>query len=225
MQKWLLVLIIIGLIPIVLFGRGWLMQSKAELILLSDAEQLQLLQFARRHLGNVLSGESEIVVNIDSLSVNLKKQAACFLTLTKDGALRGCIIDDFRPHEPLYKNVLRNVVLAATADQRFSPVRVDELDKIKIEISVLDIPRPLAFDDPEELPERLNPGKDGVILTTATGTSTYLPHVWEQFPDPVEFLSSLCEKQGACTDCWQTSPLPRVEIYHVFHFAEGDISL
>ncbi|MEE8593586.1 MAG: hypothetical protein V3T03_05620, partial [Candidatus Bipolaricaulota bacterium] len=94
MQKWLLVLIIIGLIPIVLFGRGWLMQSKAELILLSDAEQLQLLQFARRHLGNVLSGESGIVVNIDSLSVNLKKQAACFLTLTKDGALRGCIIDD-----------------------------------------------------------------------------------------------------------------------------------
>jgi len=160
MQKWLLVLIIIGLIPIVLFGRGWLMQSKAELILLSDAEQLQLLQFARRHLGDVLAGKSGIVVNIDSLSVNLKKQAACFLTLTKDGALRGCIIDDFRPHEPLYKNVLRNVVLAATADQRFSPVRVDELDKIKIEISVLDIPRPLAFDDPEELPERLNPGKD-----------------------------------------------------------------
>lgn len=225
MQKWLVILIIIGLVPIVLLGRGWLMHSKAESILLSNAEQLQLLQLARRQLEEELAGKSGIVVNAGSLSASLKRRAACFLTLTKDEALRGCIIDDFRPHEPLYKNVLRNVVLAATVDRRFSPVRVDELDKIRIGISILDIPRPLAFDDPEELLEKLNPGKDGVILTTTTGTSTYLPQVWEQLPDPVEFLSSLCEKQGACIDCWQTSPLPRVEIYHVFHFVEGDISL
>jgi len=109
-------------------------------------------------------------------------------------------------------------------DRRFLPVREDELDRIRIEISILDVPRPLAFDDPEELLNKLDPGKDGVILTTATGTSTYLPQVWEQLPDVVKFLSSLCEKQGACADCWQITPLPQVETYHVFHFVEGDIS-
>ena len=164
MQKWLVVLLIIGLVPIMLLGRGWLMHSKAESILLSNAEQLQVLQLARRQLEEVLAGRSEIVVSTDSLSVNLKKQAACFLTLTKDGNLRGCIIDDFRPHEPLYKNVLRNVVLAATVDRRFLPVREDELDRTRIEISILDVPRPLAFDDPEELLNKLDPGKTGSFL-------------------------------------------------------------
>jgi len=190
---------------------------------LSPDEQRLVLQLARRQLEMVLAGKGEIEVDRGKLSPALTRDAACFVTLTKKGTLRGCILDSFVPHEPLYKNVLRNVVLAATRDPRFLPVTRDEVDAIRIEISVLATPRPLLFDSPDDLLSKLSPGEDGVILKTRYGSSTYLPQVWETFPDPEVFLSSLCEKQGAPADCWRSDPSVEVEIYHVFHFAEGEL--
>jgi AmmeMemoRadiSam system protein A len=189
---------------------------------LSQAEQILLLQLARQQLEAVLAGEPGIAVDPALVSKNLRQEAACFVTLYEDGIMRGCMIDAFNPHEPLFQNVLRNAVLAATGDQRFSPVTIDELDGIRIEISVLDVPRALKFEDPGDLLEKLHPGVDGVILTTKVGLSTYLPQVWEAYPDPTEFLSHLCEKQGAAADCWKRNPLPQIEIYHALHFAEGE---
>jgi AmmeMemoRadiSam system protein A len=191
---------------------------------LSLDEQRLIIRLAHRQLEAVLAGKGEIEVDQAELSPALMREAACFVTLTKAGALRGCIIDNFIPHEPLYKNVLRNVVLAATKDPRFLPVSLDELAAIRIEISVLDAPRPLFFDGPDDLLAKLNPGKDGVILKTRYGLSTYLPQVWEALPDPAVFLSNLCEKQGAPGDCWRSDPSVQVEIYHVFHFTEGGSS-
>jgi len=148
------------------------------------------------------------------------RNAACFVTLTKDGQLRGCILDQFAAHEPIYLNVLRNVVLAATLDARFAPVRLEELPHLAIEISVLDRPRKLEYDGPEALLAALRPGVDGIILTTQSGSSTFLPQVWEQLPVPEEFLDNLCLKQGAPADCWREPPYPRIETYSVWHFAE-----
>ena len=185
---------------------------------LSKDDQRTVLAMARARLRQAATGEAEPEISEDSLSPALKRDAACFVTLTKNGALRGCILDSFTPHEPLYKNVLRNVVLAAMDDPRFPPVRPSEVDEITIEISVLDRPRPLDFSGPDDLIAKLVPGRDGVILTTPTGRSTYLPQVWEDLPDPVQFLSSLCRKQGAPADCWRDDP--SIEIYHVTHFSE-----
>jgi AMMECR1 domain-containing protein len=67
----------------------------------------------------------------------------------------------------------------------------------------------------------LRPGIDGVILTTTYGSSTYLPQVWEQIPDPELFLTELCRKHGAPGDCWRTDDLVRVEVYQVHHFEEA----
>ena len=191
---------------------------------LSLDEQRLIIRLAHRQLEAVLAGKGEVAVDQGELSPALMREAACFVTLTKSGALRGCIIDNFIPHEPLYKNVMRNVVLAATKDPRFLPVSMDEIDAIRIEISVLDAPQPLLFDSPDDLLAKLNPGKDGVILKTRYGLSTYLPQVWEALPDPAVFLSRLCEKQGAPADCWRSDPSVQVEIYHVFHFTEGGSS-
>ena len=187
---------------------------------LSRDEQKVVLGLARAQLRQVATGEPAPEIKESELSPALKRDAACFVTLTKNGTLRGCILDSFTPHEPLYKNVLRNVVLAATKDPRFPPVRPSEVGAIKIEISVLDHPHPLAFSGPNDLLSKLVPGQDGVILTTRYGKSTYLPQVWEDLPDPAQFLSSLCQKQGAPADCWRTDPTIKIEIYHVFHFSE-----
>ncbi len=190
---------------------------------LSSHDKRFLLQLARRQLEAVITTGRGIVVSPKEVPDNLKVQAACFVTLNEDGMLRGCMLDSFTPHEPIYKNVMRNVILAATGDPRFPPVRAEELPRIEIEISVLDRPRRLSFSGPDDLLRKLRPGVDGVILKTSTGTSTYLPQVWEVFPDPADFLSSLCEKQGARPDCWKSDPPPEVEIYHVVHFSEEDL--
>jgi len=196
-----------------------------EPLALSEEEQTLLLELARWQLEEVLAGRPAITVDPGELPENLKREAACFVSLINDESLRGCMIDAFRPHEPLYQNVLRNAVLAATGDERFPPVSANELPSIRIQISVITPPQPLVFHDPEDLLAKLTPGVDGVILTTATGLSTYLPMVWDQFPDPEVFLSRLCEKQGAAADCWRAKPPPQVEIYHAIGFSEDDTVL
>ena len=187
---------------------------------LSADEQKLVLKLARAQLVQIATGKPAPEIIEADIPPALKQDAACFVTLKKNGVLRGCILDSFTAHEPLYENVLRNVVLAATRDPRFPPVRPSEVDEITIEISVLDSPRPLTFSGPDDLISKLVPGQDGVILTTRYGKSTYLPQVWEDLPDPVQFMSSLCQKQGAPSDIWRSDPTIRVEIYHVFHFSE-----
>jgi len=189
---------------------------------LSEAEQATLLRIARTSLAAELSGESAPDPPTEKLTPELQRPASAFVTLTIEGRLRGCILDQFEPHEPLYRNVERNVLLAATADARFPPVASDELDRISIEISVLDAPARLAFDGPDDLLAKLRPGVHGVILTTPYGTSTFLPQVWDQVPGRADFLAELCRKQGAPADCWQDTQQIRIETYTVQHFGEGD---
>lgn len=190
---------------------------------LSEAEQTLLLQLARWELKAVLNGQTRPAVDPDSLPPRLTQEGTCFVSLYKGEKLRGCMIDDFQPHEPLVQNVLRNTVLAATGDDRFPPVTADELPDIRIEISVLGALQELSFDSADELLVKLSPGVDGVVLTTPSGQSVYLPWVWELFPDPDVFLTQLCKKQSAPADCWQTKPLPKVELFRVSSFSEADL--
>jgi len=189
---------------------------------LSEAERTLLLQLARWELKAVLNGQTRPVVNPDSLPPRLTQEGSCFVSLFKGEELRGCMIDDFQPHEPLVQNALRNVVLAATGDERFSSVTTDELPDIRIEISVLGALQELSCESSQELFGKLTPGVDGVVLTTSAGQSVYLPWVWEVFPEPDVFLARLCEKQSAPADCWQTKPLPKVELFRVSSFSEAN---
>ncbi len=192
-------------------------------VALSEAEQTLLLQVARWELQAVLNGQTRPVVDPDSLPPRLTQEGSCFVSLYSDDQLRGCMIDDFQPHEPLVQNVLRNTVLSAMGDERFASVTADELPDICIEISVLGALQKLSYATPEELLGKLSPGNDGVVLTTSTGQSVYLPWVWEVFPEPDVFLARLCEKQSAPADCWQTKPLPKVELFRVSSFSEVDL--
>ena len=213
-------LLLIAIILAAIGGIGVMNGDQGPSSRLSPNEQGLVLDMARERLRQAATGEPASVIAEDSLSPALKRDAACFVTLTKNGALRGCILDSFTPHEALYKNVLRNVVLAAMDDPRFPSVRPSEVDDVTIEISVLDRPHRIELSDAEDLISQLVPGKDGVILTTPYGKSTYLPQVWDELPDPVQFMSSLCQKQGAPADCWRNSSSIKIEIYRVFHFSE-----
>lgn len=205
-------------------GSAWMNNSMETLTPpdLTTEEKGQLLALARQRLTEHLQGVALTEPDRSALSAALRREAPCFVTLTKDGQLRGCILDRFEAHESIVDNVLRNVLLAATGDPRFAPVRLEELPRLSIEISILGAPQPLDFETPDELVAALRPGVDGVILTSSYGSSTYLPQVWEQIPDAHAFLSSLCRKHGAPEGCWREPPYPRVELYHVLHFSEAD---
>jgi AMMECR1 domain-containing protein len=94
------------------------------------------------------------------------------------------------------------------------------VDQLEIEISVLTEPLPLFFSSPEDLLHQLQPGVDGVVLQIGRREATYLPQVWEQIPDKVDFLNNLAEKAGCEPSAWR-QPGTSVSIYHVESFKES----
>src|ERR1035441_7837622 len=121
------------------------------------------LDVARKTRVRVTAGGDLPEVAEKEVPPKLAEKKACFVTLTKEGVLRGCI-GHLTAMEPLHQAVAENARNAALRDPRFLPVKPDELDKIKIEISVLTEPQPLAFSSPEDLLNKLQPNEDGVLL-------------------------------------------------------------
>lgn len=186
---------------------------------LNENEQEFLLQLARQTLESYLGGEGVQEVDESLLSENLLKTQGCFVTLNEHGQLRGCI-GHIIPQEALYKCVMDNAISAALYDRRFLPVVHDELKDIKIEISVLSIPKRLKYESADELLSLLTPLKDGVVIKSGVGQSTYLPQVWESLPEKEGFLSSLCIKGGSPSDCWKDKNTI-IETYQAHVFGEG----
>ncbi|MGP8200305.1 MAG: AmmeMemoRadiSam system protein B [Limisphaerales bacterium] len=185
-------------------------------------ERKFLLDLARGTLSRVSTNADSPgpEVNARDLSPGISEKKGCFVTLTEHGELRGCI-GHILPQEALYQAVVDNARNAATRDPRFQPVRPDEVKQIKIEISVLTEPEPLSFNSPDDLLNKLEPGEDGVVLRIGPRGATYLPQVWEQLPDKVQFLDRLAEKAGCAPDDWRGRDVS-VSIYHVEAFAEAE---
>ena len=185
---------------------------------LPAAERKFLLDLARKTLTSVTAGGSLPEVAAKDVPPRLTEKKACFVTLTKGGALRGCI-GHLMAMEPLHQAVAENARNAALRDPRFPTVAPDELDKIKIEISVLTDPQPLPFSSPDDLLNKLHPNEDGVLLHIGPRTATFLPQVWAQIPDKVEFLNHLSQKAGCEATAWR-GPDVSVSIYYVECFEE-----
>jgi AmmeMemoRadiSam system protein B/AmmeMemoRadiSam system protein A len=186
---------------------------------LTAADQGWLLALARDSLRQAATAGRVQPPPGNNVSEALAVPRGVFVTLTKNGALRGCI-GHIVPQMPLYRAVAENTRNAALSDPRFPPVTPAEVDRLEIEISVLTPPRPLTFTSPDDLLRKLRPHKDGVVLTIAAGLATYLPQVWEMLPDKVEFLDSLAEKAGGQAGDWR-KPGAKVAIYHVVSFKEA----
>lgn len=129
----------------------------------------------------------------------LDEPAATFVTLTLHGQLRGCI-GSLEAYRSLYDDVTHNASAAAFGDSRFPPVAADELPAVRIEVSVLTAPQPLQFSSEADALRRLRPGIDGVILQYGRRRATFLPQVWEQLPEPHEFMAHLKQKAGLPAD-------------------------
>lgn len=160
---------------------------------LTPQDRQMLLKLARDTITSQARGQGAPDVDLDAMSKDLRREAACFVTLTKHGQLRGCI-GSLEARQPLALDVRDNAIGAAFRDPRFPPVNAEELDDLHVEISVLSHPEPLSYDGPEDLIAKLRPGVDGVVIERGWNRATFLPQVWEKLPDPHQFLQHLCQK-------------------------------
>ena len=169
----------------------------------------ELLDLARETLEAYFKGK-QLEISED-IKKNFSEKKACFVTLTENKELRGCV-GSLYPRQELWKDVVDNTINAAFNDSRFPELIFEELKKIKIEISILSTPEKISFTNSKELKKKIS-GK-GVIIKKDWNSATYLPQVWEEIPDKEEFLSSLCEKAGLSSSAWKEKDL-EVWIYDV----------
>jgi len=185
---------------------------------LTDEDRKSLLRLARTTIEAQLKGSSK-VHRPDKITPGLKEKKGCFVTLHKDGILRGCI-GTIEPAKSLVSNVEENAINAAFHDPRFPAVKMDELSAIDIEISVLTVPKKLDFKDGKDLLKKLKPKIHGVILSQGWQSATFLPQVWEQLPAREDFLEHLCQKAGMGRECWKDRETT-VKIYTAEYFSES----
>jgi AmmeMemoRadiSam system protein A len=131
----------------------------------------------------------------------LQEPGASFVTLTQNGQLRGCI-GSLAAHRALGEDVRANAVAAALRDPRFPALTATELARTQVEVSVLSAMQPLAFSSEADALAQLRPQVDGVVLEYGAHRGTFLPQVWEQLPNPREFMAQLKRKAGLSVDFW-----------------------
>jgi AmmeMemoRadiSam system protein A len=185
---------------------------------LTPQDRETLLKLARETIASQARGQRMPKVDLDAVSDDLRRDAACFVTLTERGQLRGCI-GSLEAHQPLVLDVRDNAIGAAFRDPRFPPVNARELEDLHIEISVLSRPEPLSYDGPDDLIAKLRPDVDGVVIERGWNRATFLPQVWEKIPDPREFLQHLCLKAYLPADAYCRPGLD-VSTYQVEMFEE-----
>jgi AmmeMemoRadiSam system protein A len=182
---------------------------------LSNEQGRLLLALARTTLKHQLLGGDAPKTPDDPA---LLSSAATFVTLKIAGNLRGCI-GNLQPVGALWQGIRDNAINAAFHDHRFSKLRPEELDKVHLDISILSAPQAVYYQDPEALLAQLRPGIDGVIIRDGWRSATFLPQVWQQLPDPEQFLGHLCQKAGLPERAWRDKKLA-VEVYQVQCFSE-----
>lgn len=188
---------------------------------LTQQEKDALLELARHALTTAVYGRTGPRPELSELPEKLRQDGVTFVTLTGPGGLlRGCV-GAMEAYQPLALDVYEHAIAAGLHDYRFAPLRPEELQDIRIEISRLTPPQRLQYSDENDLLAKLRPGVDGVLMKDGFRQATFLPQVWEKIPDPVEFLAHLCTKMGLNADYWRYGR-PDVYTYEVEEFQEGE---
>lgn len=174
-----------------------------------------LLKAARESISSCLDETPQKIIDYCEFPV-LKLNAGAFVTLRKDGNLRGCIGYIITEH-PLYKTVCDAAIQAALNDPRFPEVRKSELDEIEIEISVLSPPFKMERYDDIEI------GKHGLILDDSGRRALLLPQVPVEYNmNRDQYLSALCEKAGIYKGTWQLKQL-NISLFTAIVFSEEEV--
>lgn len=179
------------------------MRVEKEGMVIGEEEGEELLKAAREAIGYYFEyGEAPSVlkgVDLDKYS----EARGVFVTLKRNGQLRGCIGFPL-PTFPLGIAVVKSAISAAFEDFRFPPLRREEMDELEIEISVLSVPEKIDVSKPGEYLEKIKVGRDGLIIEYMGHTGLLLPQVpGEQGWGVEEYLEGICMKAGLPAGSWK----------------------
>jgi len=166
---------------------------------LTKEEKKELLFIARETIKTyVSSGEAP---SFDVKHPKLRAHGAAFVTINRNGSLRGCV-GHIKPFMPLYQSVVRNAIAASSKDLRFPPLRKKELKDIDVEISILSPLEPL-----KEV-RNIQIGKHGLYIVKGMRSGILLPQVAKKFGwAENDFLEQVCVKAGLPRDAWRDAEL------------------
>lgn len=168
----------------------------------TDQEKTLMLQQARKSLEFAAKGDSLMPSAL--IPRTLSNEYASFVTLKKSGKLRGCMGHTYAT-KPVIFEITESARLAALRDPRFEPVKQDELNDVKIEITLLS-----RFRLVNDLTE-IVAGTDGAYLKLGRNSGLFLPQVAsENNWDRTKFLEELGLKAGLTKDAYLD---PNAEIY------------
>ncbi|MFL6377425.1 MAG: TIGR00296 family protein [Nitrososphaeraceae archaeon] len=171
----------------------------------------QLVKLARRAVEKYLN---ESVIIIADKPDGLSEKVGVFVTLNylsnNKEYLRGCVGFPL-PEKKLYQSVIEAAIAAATQDPRFDPVNKEDMGNIIFEVSVLSQPQKIEVQNPKDYKNRINIGRDGLILKWKYGSGLLLPQVPVELNwDVDEYLANICYKAGASPDAWL---MPESQLY------------
>jgi AmmeMemoRadiSam system protein B/AmmeMemoRadiSam system protein A len=166
----------------------------------ADRERLLSACMAARGGPAQTSGKAP-APTLDGVWPTLSAWRATFVTLTENGRLRGCI-GSLEPRRPLIEDALANTARAGLADPRFPPLQESELSGLRLDLSILSYPRPIAAGSESELAGALEPDRDGLILSAGRRRALFLPTVWRHLPDARAFVRHLMAKAGFEPNRW-----------------------
>ncbi len=177
---------------------------------LTEEEQAFLLKVARQAIEHYLKTGEKIKVKVEN--PRLQQKQGAFVTLHVNGELRGCIGYPL-PYKPLLETIMEVAIAAATEDYRFPPLSLEELDDLKIEISVLSLPRKV------ERPEEVVVGRHGIIISKGYHQGLLLPQVPLEYGWDLEtYLSHGCLKAGLPPDEWKRGV--EIQVFEAQVFSE-----
>jgi uncharacterized protein (TIGR00296 family) len=187
---------------------------------MDEMEGKFLVRLARRTISSYLE-QGEIIEPPKEPDVELNEKRGVFVTLYTypERQLRGCIGLP-EPVTPLGKAIINAAILSATKDPRFSPLTVDELVNITIEVTVLTTPKPLDANTYLDCLDKIEIGRHGLIIENETCRGLLLPQVpVEQGWRKEEYLTGLCLKAGLPGDAW-TSETTKLYTFEGTVFSE-----
>jgi hypothetical protein len=167
---------------------------------LTDEEKQMLKDIALTSIKDSL--DRKRIVEPTTLTETLKQKCGAFVSLHKQGRLRGCI-GHFGEDVPLHEIVAEMARAAAFEDPRFMPVSRDELEDIDIEISVLTPMRRIQSLDEFQL------HKHGIYIKKGYRSGTFLPQVADEVNWTKEEFVGHCaqDKAGIGWDGWRDAEL------------------
>ena len=169
-----------------------------------ESQRNDLLLVAAHSIDHGLDVGAPLEPVVAEYPAQVQATRATFVTLKRDGALRGCI-GSSNAARPLVADVAFNAFGAAFRDPRFPPLTAPERAGLGISISVLSEREQMEFASEEDLVQQLRPGIDGLLIESDQNRGTLLPSVWATLPEAATFLLQLKRKAGLADDFWSDS--------------------